>query len=387
MRGIPLKRIAIVLAMLLAFGALRLPLERRITGQLRAQQFLDDNVNVPMLEELGQSGFAAALGGFRSLVASYYYIVAHVNAFDKEDWAKVDQQYGLITTLQPRSAHYWDQYVWHIGWNAYGWALREADYQAHLGNDWKASNLKNITAPGYLARAEEVALKGARLVRDDFRFYQRIGTLYEDKFDDVCEGARWYQKGSLIEGAPRYMRNIFAILLAQCEGAEDEAYPLIRERYLNPDPTRRALSVDIQMASLEERLARRELAQKGVDEVRRLAGSEPENYLHRVALALYYAEVEGSPEKAMGVYEEMLRPGAVEVPAFYKAKWAMIAAAFPEREALAYRSLRDWLIKTQRRLTSEEAAVVRELEQRLEIPRGRRLFPAPEKSPSPPPDK
>lgn len=376
MRGIPLNRILASLALLLAFGALRLPLERGISGQLRAQQFVDDNVDVPMLEKLGQGGFAAALGGFRSLVASYYYLVAHVNAFERYDWGKVDQQYGLITTLQPHSAHYWNQYVWHIGWNAYAWALRESDYQEHLGNDWKSWTLEHITAPGFLERAEEVALKGARIVKDDFRLCQRIGDLYEDKLGNICEGARWYQRGSQIPGAPRYMGNIFAILLAQCEGAEDEAYPLIRERYWNPDPGRRSLSVGLQMESLEERLARRELREKGVAEVRRLAGAEPENYLHRVALALYYVEVEHSPAEAMAVYEDLLRPGGVEVPEFYRGKWALIAAGFPERQAIAYRTLRELLSRTRRRLKPAEEAVVRPLEERLQIPEEQRLFPS-----------
>ena len=383
MRGIPPKQLAIALALLLGFGAARLPLEHRISEELRDQYFLDDNVDVPLLEKLGQGGFAAALGGFRSLVASFYYIIAHVNAFDKEDWGKVDQQYGLITTLQPRSGHYWDQYVWHIGWNAYAWAQREADYQEFLGNDWKAWNLRNVTAPGYTERAEEVALRGASLVRDDYRYYQRVGLFYEDKLDDICAGARWFQRASQIDGAPRYLANIYAILLAQCEGAEGEAYPLIRERYWNPDPNRRALSVPIQMESLEDRLARRALERHGADGIRRLIVEEPENYLHRAALALHYAEEVGSPERAMAVYDEMNRLEGVRVPEFYKGKWAFLAAGFPEHEVEAYRTLRELLLKTRRRLKPGEEAILRPLEERLGVRQNLRLFPDPRKPQTP----
>ena len=221
------------------------------------------------------------------------------------------------------------------------------------------------------------------MVKDDYRLYQRLGHLYEDKFGDKCEGARWYKKGSEVEGAPVFMHNIYAILLSDCEGAEDEAYPLIAERYWNPDPRKRALSVYIQMESLEDRLAQRELDEKGIDEVRRLAESDPENYLHRVALAKYYRDVEQSPAKEMGVYEEMLRPGGVRVPDFYRLRWALLAAGFTEREAIAYRTLREVLPELRRRLTPDEEAVVRPLEDRLDIPNEARLFPSRKKAKTP----
>ena len=383
MRGIPPRKVIASVILILAFGLVRLPLERQVAGQLKDGGFVQDNVELSMMEKLGQGGFAAALGGFRPLVASFYYLKAYIDAMDNEEWGRVDQTYGLITTLQPRNGHYWDNYIWHIGWNAYAWANGEADYQDHLGNDWKASNLRNITAPEYLKRAEEIGLRAVTMVKDDYRLYQRLGHLYEDKFGDKCEGARWYKKGSEVEGAPVFMHNIYAILLSDCEGAEDEAYPLIAERYWNPDPRKRALSVYIQMESLEDRLAQRELDEKGIDEVRRLAESDPENYLHRVALAKYYRDVEQSPAKEMGVYEEMLRPGGVRVPDFYRLRWALLAAGFTEREAIAYRTLREVLPELRRRLTPDEEAVVRPLEDRLDIPNEARLFPSRKKAKTP----
>jgi hypothetical protein len=378
MRGIPLRKIIAAAVVLLIFGLVRLPLERSVEGQLQVGGYVEESVDLSMMEKLGQGGFAAALGGYRPLVASFYYLKAYIDAMDNEEWGRVDQTYGLITTLQPRNGHYWDNYVWHIGWNAYAWANGEADYQGHLGNNWKASNLRNITAPAYLQRAKDIGLKAVTMVKDDYRLYQRLGYLYEDKLDDPCQGARWYQKGSQVAGAPAFMHNIYAILLSECEGAEEEAYPLIAERYWNPDPRKRALSVYIQMESLEDRLAQRELDEKGIDEVRRLAESEPDHYLHRVALAKYYREVEHSPAKEMGVYEEMLRPGEVEVkvPSFYRLRWALLAAGFPERGPIAYRTLREVLPDLRRRLTAEEEAVVRPLEERLDIPQDARLFPS-----------
>ena len=376
MKNIPIKKLLAAVAILLVFGVVRLPLERGIFAQLEDRGFIYDNVDLSMMEKLGQDGFAAALGGFRPLVASFYYLKAYTDAMEKEEWGRVDQAYGLITTLQPRNGHYWDNYLWHIGWNAYAWANGEAEYMERLGKSWEASNLKTFTAQGYLDRAEEIGLKGANIVKDDYRLYQRMGLFYSEKRDDKLQAARWFQKGSEIEGAPRFMHNLYAIFLSEVEGYEEEAYPLIADRYWNPDPRKRALTVYIQMESLEDRLAQRLLDEKGIAEVERLAKEDPDDYLHLVALAKHYLEVENSPADAMAVYESMLRPGAVEVPAFYRLKWALLAAGFPEREAIAYRTLREVLPEVKRRLTPEEEAIVRPLEERLGIPDKARLFPA-----------
>ena len=163
MRGIPTKKLLGGALVLLAFGAVRLPVERAVEQRLVEEEFIYQRVGLGMMEKLGQGGFAAALGGFRPLIANFYYIKAYVDAMEKEEWGRVDQTYGLITTLQPRNAYYWDNYVWHIGWNAYAWANAEADYLERKGEDWKASNLRDFAARDFLNRAEEIGHKGARI--------------------------------------------------------------------------------------------------------------------------------------------------------------------------------------------------------------------------------
>jgi len=377
MMGIPPKNLGLALLLLIGFGLARLPVERSMDTTLRDQEFLDNNVDLPLLDNLGQSGFAAALGGFRSLVASYLYIKSNTDGFEHNKWEKVDQQYGIITTLKPRTSHYWDQYVWHIGWNAYSHTMRDADYERRHGSEMKAWNYENITAPGYLDRAEQIALKSVTMVDDDYRLYQRLGQFYNEKRDDNCSAAEWYRRGSKVEGAPRYMHRIYAIYLAKCPGSEELAYELISKRYWGDEPQERSLSVRIYMEELEDKLALKELAEKGADGVRVAIAAEPDNYLHKAALAHHYLTDLKQPDTARDIYDTMLTIAAKTkkpIPAFYKKKWALLAAQAPGLEVVAYETLREVLHETRRRLTTEEAAIVRPLEERLEIPMEMRIF-------------
>ena len=60
-------RAAILIGTLLAFGALKLPVERRLAAEHRALHFHGVEFNLNLREEIGQLGFVAALSGFRSL--------------------------------------------------------------------------------------------------------------------------------------------------------------------------------------------------------------------------------------------------------------------------------------------------------------------------------
>ena len=64
--------------LLIVFGAVRMPFEQRIEAGLKAAHFRE-GVTVPddsMREQLGQLGAAAALGGFRSFLATMFELPA-----------------------------------------------------------------------------------------------------------------------------------------------------------------------------------------------------------------------------------------------------------------------------------------------------------------------
>ena len=110
-------RRAVILSLLLVFGALRLPIEAGLTEQHRSAYFHQARLGLDLRDQIGQLGFLAALSGFRSLVADVVFIQAHV-AWERTEWGRLLLLFREATTLQPRSILFWDMAAWHMAWNA-----------------------------------------------------------------------------------------------------------------------------------------------------------------------------------------------------------------------------------------------------------------------------
>src|SRR5256886_16838179 len=110
-------RSLLVLAVLIALGAIKLPAERLIFAQHRQENLRGVEFNLDLREKLGQLGFIAALSGFRAIVADGLFIQAHV-AWEQTEWGRVLLLFRQITTLQPRAILFWDMAAWHMAWNA-----------------------------------------------------------------------------------------------------------------------------------------------------------------------------------------------------------------------------------------------------------------------------
>jgi len=110
-------RVLVVLAILVALGALKLPIEHDLAAQHRHEHFRGVEFNLDLREKLGQLGFIAALSGFRAIVADALFIQAHV-AWERTEWGRILLLFRHITTLQPRVLLFWDTAAWHMAWNA-----------------------------------------------------------------------------------------------------------------------------------------------------------------------------------------------------------------------------------------------------------------------------
>src|SRR5436189_5770389 len=110
-------RALVALAVLIALGALRLPIERDLAALHRQEHFRGVEFNLDLREKLGQLGFIAALSGFRAIVADALFIQAHV-AWERTEWGRILLLFRHITTLQPRVLLFWDAPAWHMAWNA-----------------------------------------------------------------------------------------------------------------------------------------------------------------------------------------------------------------------------------------------------------------------------
>ena len=81
-------RAVIVLAVLIALGALKLPVERNLATLHRQEHFGGVEFNLDLREKLGQLGFVAALSGFRAIVADALFIQAYT-AWENTEWGRM----------------------------------------------------------------------------------------------------------------------------------------------------------------------------------------------------------------------------------------------------------------------------------------------------------
>lgn len=161
-------------AVLLIFGVLKLPLEQRVTHDLRAMHLVDEPLHLGVGENMGQMGLAAALGGLRGLAATIFELRAHV-AFTQVNWAQVDSYYKLVTQLQPRISRYWEEASWHMAYNA-------ASY--YLYNQELKPGLRGQLYHDYVQRGIDILQKGLRVMPDNPRLWQKLGDLHWNRSKD-----------------------------------------------------------------------------------------------------------------------------------------------------------------------------------------------------------
>ena len=177
--------------MLLIFGVLKLPLEQRVTQDLRRMRLVDEPLSLGTGENMGQMGLAATLGGLRGMVATIFQLQAYV-AFTNVDWAQVDKYYDFVNRLQPRNATYWEEASWHMAYNA-------ASY--YLNNDTLKPALRGQLYHQYVSRGTAILNQGLLFIPDSPRLWQKLGDLHWSRSKDfkAAGDAYWnsFQHGGL----------------------------------------------------------------------------------------------------------------------------------------------------------------------------------------------
>jgi tetratricopeptide (TPR) repeat protein len=216
------RRLSLVLALLLAFGALKIPAEHALFLQRRQSHFHTVNLDLSLREQIGQLGFVAALSGFRAIVADALFIEAYV-AWERTEWGRVLLLFRQVTTLQPRSILFWDMAAWHMGWNASAAALHDRT-QPRLALRIKAQR-------EYFALAKDFLERGIKNNPDKPQLYQALARLYQQKYGDHERAAEYYAKAAALPGAPSYDKRFAAYELSYCPGREREAYDQLHRLY------------------------------------------------------------------------------------------------------------------------------------------------------------
>ena len=236
------KVLAIVL--LLVFGAAMLPLQGFVARQAQAAHFRKTSLDIGLRERIGQSGFLAALSGFRSPLAALLWIQAHT-AWENTEWGRMAGLFDTVTTLQPRSLLYWDLAAWHMAWNA---------SIAAMQNEKQPSEALRIRAQrGYFQLGRDFLERGIRNNPDRYQLYLQLGVLLRDKFEDHCGAAEAFRKASEFPDAPSYCARFVGYELAKCPGREREAYEYLRALYLKGEKQRLPSLVNL-LNDMEKRL-------------------------------------------------------------------------------------------------------------------------------------
>jgi hypothetical protein len=210
------------LGVLLLIGALKLPLEQRVTARLRAEKLIDEPVAAGKLQMMGQSGLAALLGGLRGLAASILQLRAHVE-FTRVNWAQVDSLYRVITLLQPRVDRYWDDASWHMAYNAAGHYHYRRDLPNALQGQLREQHVK---------RGIDILLEGLKVLPESTRLWERLAEIYfRRSYEYKKAGDAYWQAWKL--GAPSFTHHFAGFAYARASDAESwqKAYDILKSEY------------------------------------------------------------------------------------------------------------------------------------------------------------
>ncbi len=216
------QRLIIAGLMLLAFGAVRLPLELNLDRERRAALFHNVKLDLSLREKLSQMGFLAALSGFRALVADALWLHAST-VWERVEWGTMKLDFDAVTTLQPRCVLFWDMAAWHMYANA-SIAAFEDRKQPREALRLKAQR-------EYWRLGEDYLIRGVANNPGSATLLTSLGTLYRDRLKDHCKAAEAYGRGAALPNAPVYLHRFAAYELAQCPGHEREAYEKLLAYY------------------------------------------------------------------------------------------------------------------------------------------------------------
>jgi tetratricopeptide (TPR) repeat protein len=238
-------RIAIVVAVLVAVGLLKLPVESDLTTLHRHEHFHGVEFNLDLREQLGQLGFMAALSGFRAIVADALFIQAYA-AWENTEWGRMLLLFRHITTLQPRVLLFWDTAAWHMAWNASVAAMND-QRQPRMALRVKAQR-------EYFALGKDFLERGIKNNPDRPDLYEALARLYKEKYKDHERASEYYAKASKVQGAAPWDRRFSAYELSYCEGREREAYERLQSLYAEGEKERLPTLIN-RLKFLEEKLS------------------------------------------------------------------------------------------------------------------------------------
>jgi len=241
------KQILIALAIISVAGIIRLPVEAKLEAEIRGLHFREGAPDLALRDQLSQMQFVAALGGFRSLVASGLDIRTYLTLADK-DWGELEALSNLTTTLQPRVEKYWDMASWHMAFNA------TSHYQNNVPDSEIRLAIRNQLVSSYTDKGKAFLKKGLTYLPDSGELHLALANLYRSKDPNPPEAAKHFRRAFECKGNPPLER-AYAHELVKCSEPErwQTAYDILK-RYYDQGERSRTPSGIRDLKVLEERL-------------------------------------------------------------------------------------------------------------------------------------
>jgi hypothetical protein len=221
---------AILAGALLALGGARLPFEAGLTRELQDVGLMSPAMGISTRDRIGQTSSVVALGGLRTLVATFLNLRAFT-FFTEQRWSDLADTFDTIVDLAPRTRYYWETGSWHLAYNAASYYQQDSKLPPLRRREaWRSSILQGRA---FLER-------GIRNNPNDWRLHAALGYLLSDpnKFpafrslpETFAAAAEAYQKSSATGEALPYVRRAGFYSLARVENREAEALAMARTLY------------------------------------------------------------------------------------------------------------------------------------------------------------
>ncbi len=224
------RKLWILVAALLLCGVARSNFEAQLTRELRAAGLSEGQLELTTWEKIDQTTWMVAMGGLRTLVATFLDLRAYT-FFTQQRWGDVRDTYETMVDLAPRTRYYWESGSWHQAYNAASYYINDSQLPPMRRREaWRESivwgraflerGLRNNPGDGKLQ-----ASLGMLLI-DSNKF-----TAFADRQEVFQTAADAYAKAASSANGPSYAARFELYALARVRGREAEALDLARRLY------------------------------------------------------------------------------------------------------------------------------------------------------------
>lgn len=221
------RKIGSVILLLLLAGWVKSPWELAAQRDFMQAGLLSQPLDLDTKEKIGQTSAAVALGGMRSVVATFINLAAY-GSFEDRDWPKLEERYNLIVALEPKSSYYWDVASWHLSYNA------AVDYRER--EELPAARREALHKQ-YIQKGRDFLDRGIKNNPQDWTLYSSKGRNYshKDKFPDYAIAAEAYRNAwQTGKGQRTFEARAWLYSLARVPGKAHESLELARAIFRNP---------------------------------------------------------------------------------------------------------------------------------------------------------